>query len=265
MIIMLCLVSMVGSAQDNNRTEKKLTVPLSSPGERGRLTVDILSGSITVQSYNGKEVIVTAITQGRNDKSRKANNGMFKIPNNSYGLEIQERNNHVEVETEAGNKRVDIEVLLPQNFDLDLNTVNGGDITVSGIHGELEISNVNGSITLNDVEGNVLANTVNGRIIATVNKVTPDVPLSFTTLNGKIDVTLPKGFKATAKIQSDYGEIYSDYDLAIEEQPVKVKSSDSGHYKKIEVGRWVVGRINGGGPELRLKNMHGNIYIRSTK
>jgi len=265
LIFLCCIMSITAMAQDKERKVKKLTVPLSEPGKRGKLTVELINGSITVQAYNGKDVIVNAVTMENTSQPTKTADGMYKIPNNSYGLEIQERDNHVEIETESWKKRVDFEILIPKEFDLELKTVNRGEIVVSGIHGEIEVSNVNSSITLNDIEGNVLANTVNGKILATLNKVTPDVQMSFTTLNGKIDLTLPPNVKATARIQSDFGDIYSDFNMELEEQPTKLKTSEHGNYKKLEVGKWVVGKINGGGPELRLKNTHGNIYIRQKK
>lgn len=259
-ILLLCCISFTTFAQE--KQVRKIAVPLSNPGQKGKLTVELIKGSITVQAYNGKEVVVNAITYEKGSSPSKTENGMFKIPNNSYGLEIEEEDNHVEVETESWKRKVDFEILVPKNFDLKLKTINDGEVVVSGVSGELEISNVNGAITLNDVEGTVVSNTVNGKILATLTKVTPDVPLSFTTLNGKIDITLPAKLKATAKIKSDYGNIYSDFDMKIQEQPVRMKESKDGGSKKIVIGKWVVADINGGGPELMLKNMHGNIYIR---
>ena len=257
-LILLCLSCFATYAQE--KSVKKIAVPLSHPDQKGKLIVDLIAGDIIVKAYNGKEVIVNAITYDKKEEPSKSDNGMFKIPNNSYGLEIYERDNHVKVETESWKRKVDFEILVPTNFNLKLKTVNEGDITVSGVKGELEVSNVNGSITLNDVEGNVVSNTVNGKIMVTLKKVTPDIPMSFTTLNGKIDLTLPSNLKATARIKSDYGNIYSDFDMKIVDQPIK--TSNSKHGTEIKIDKWVVGKINGGGPEIMLKNMHGNIYIR---
>ncbi|MGB0523144.1 MAG: DUF4097 family beta strand repeat-containing protein [Flammeovirgaceae bacterium] len=259
-LFLLCFYSFAGIAQE--KTVKKIPVPLSNPGKKGKLTVELIKGSITVQAYGGKEVVVSAITYEQGKAPSKSDNGMFRIPNNSYGLEIQEKDNHVEVEAESWKRKIDFEILVPKSFDLRLKTINNGNIEVSGVGGELEISNVNGSITLNDVEGSIVSNTVNGKITATLSKVTPDIPMSFTTLNGKVDVTLPTSIKATAKIKSDYGNIYSDFDMKIEDQPIKMEKPKNGGGSKIIMDKWVVGKINGGGPELMFKNMHGDIYIR---
>jgi DUF4097 and DUF4098 domain-containing protein YvlB len=88
--------------------------------------------------------------------------------------------------------------------------------------------------------------------------------MAFSSLNGKIDVTLPKNVKMTAKIKSDRGEIYSDFEMKVKEQEMKVDKSND-NYKRITINQWIYGDINGGGAEIMFKNMHGNIYIRRAK
>jgi hypothetical protein len=61
------------------------------------------------------------------------------------------------------------------------------------------------------------------------------------------------------------GEIYSDFDMVIDEAQPKVnRTSQSGMYK-LEVEEWVYGKINGGGSELMIKNMQGDIFLRKSK
>ena len=81
--------------------------------------------------------------------------------------------------------------------------------------GELDVSSMNGKITLTNVSGSVLANTMNGTMRATMDSVDPNKPLSFSSMNGTIDVTLPADFKANVKLRTDHGEIYSDFDFKL--------------------------------------------------
>ena len=152
---------------------------------------------------------------------------------------------------------------MPANFDLELSTVNQGDITVTGINGAMDINNVNGEIQLTNISGSVLSNTVNGDIKAQFSAVSAEEQMVFTTLNGDVDVTFPSNVKATAKMKSERGEIFSDFDMNIRNS--EPKSSRDGREFKIEINAWVYGEINGGGPEYTMQNMNGNIYIREQK
>ena len=124
----------------------------------------------------------------------------------------------------------------------------------------MEVSNVNGPITFTDVSGSVLCNTVNGDIIANFKKVTANEPMAFVTLNGNVDVTFPSGIKASAKMKSDRGEIYTDFDMTMTKSKPEPRSS--GKKYEISINSWVYGDINGGGPEYTFKNMNGDILIR---
>jgi len=85
--------------------------------------------------------------------------------------------------------------------------VNDGNILVENVEGEIEANNLNGSVTLTNVSGVVVAHSLNGAVVTQMEKVTPDKPMSFSTLNGDIDVTLPAVIKATVKIETQQGSI----------------------------------------------------------
>jgi DUF4097 and DUF4098 domain-containing protein YvlB len=138
---------------------------------------------------------------------------------------------------------------------------------VENVNGEIEVENMNGEVKLANVGGTVVANSTNGSITAVLNKVNPDKPLSFATFHGDIDITLPADIKATLKIKSTQGEVFSDFDIALKSVPVKPEETsrkEGGKYR-IELDRSVYGTINGGGPELKLQNFSGDIYIRKKK
>jgi hypothetical protein len=44
-------------------------------------------------------------------------------------------------------------------------------------------------------------------------------------------------------------------------QPKVNKTTDKGLYK-INIDDWVYGKTNGGGPQIMMKSMMGNIYVR---
>ena len=105
---------------------------------------------------------------------------------------------------------------MPLRTNLELGSVNGGTITVENVEGELEIENVNGAVVLTNVAGSVVANSQNGGVTATLSRVMADKPMAFTSFNGKVDVTLPASIKATLKMRSDNGDIFTDFDVQLQ-------------------------------------------------
>ena len=89
--------------------------------------------------------------------------------------------------------------------------------------------------------------------------------MAFSTLNGNVDVTFPASVKANVKLKSDRGDIFSDFDIDVDKgQPKTTRTSQNGMYH-VKIEDWVYGKINSGGPEVMMKNMNGNIYIRKAK
>ncbi len=261
-LLLLLTLSVFGlSAQDSEK--KRLAISLADPAERGRLEVSQINGSITVEGYEGDEVIIEAETPAvKDEKSKPAPPGMKRISSNPVRMNARQDDNVVEVSTESWKRRMDLDIKVPRNFDLQLHTVHGV-IEVTGVNGELEISGVNGGITLAGIEGSAVCNTVNGGVNVTMVKVTPDVPMSFVTLNGNVDVTLPASVKAEAKMRSDQGEIFSDFDMVIStsESTAKPVLAGSDEYE-VSINEWTIGKINGGGIEYTFKNLNGDILIR---
>src|SRR6185437_10623447 len=161
--------------------------------------------------------------------------------------------------------RGNLTIQVPYATSLQLRTLNGGDIVVDHVSGEIDVNNLNGAVTLTDVSGSVLAHSLNGRIVATLDRVTPGKPMSFSTLNGNIDVTLPADVKANVKMKTDNGAVYSDFDVklnASNNAPVVEDGRAHGGKYKVKFDKWTVGSINGGGTEIQFTTFNGNIMIR---
>ncbi len=242
--------------------KEEFTIPLSNPGAEGILKVGQVNGDIIVKGYNGQEVLVLAEVKSRSkDRSGKTPPpGMKRIQSNPVEITAREDDNEVEINTESWKRRTDLTISVPFNFDLGISTVYG-DISVTNVKGAMEVSNVNGPIKMTEIEGSVLANTVNGAIEVRLNQINTEAQMSFVTLNGDVDVTLPSDAAVTARMKSDRGDIYSDFDMDTETAREEVKNTDDGEYE-VSINSFVVGRINGGGPEYTFKNMHGDIIIR---
>jgi hypothetical protein len=264
MSILFCLQV---KAQAQASSSEQLTVPLSEPGKAYTLKVDLVNGSIKVTGYAGKDILIEVTSANtKREMIDDGGGGMKRISKgNSFDITAREENNVVSVENGDVNKAVELSLKIPLDVKLKLSTVNEGDITVENVKGELEISNVNGGIKASSIQGSVVANTVNGDLIASFISIDPKAPMAFTTLNGNVDVTFPATAKSNLKMKSDQGEIFSDFDIDMDKAEPKVnKSSQSGMYQ-LKLDDWINGKINGGGPEVLLKNMDGDIYLRKAK
>lgn len=264
-LFMLAVVIYGTDINAQSESQEQLVVPLSNPGQQYTLKVNIVEGSIKVTGYEGKEVIIDVKTPANKESkdSKETVNGMRRIASSSgYEVTAKENDNKVTVNTSNPDKHFDLTLKIPQNVLLKLGTVNDGNIEVDNVKGELEVTNVDGEIKLNNISGSVVCNTVDGNITTTFASVSPDAPMAFSTLDGDINVTFPADIRSNFKLKSENGEIYSDFDIEIDKShPKTSKTNESGVYK-VKLEEWIYGKVNGGGPEIMMKNMEGNIYVK---
>lgn len=245
----------------------RVAVPLTDPSRPVELKASLMNGSITVKAYDGKEVIVQAQTHQR-DRGRRGESdaertrGMRRVPMTATGLDVQEENNTVTVNASWQNVNLDIQV--PVRTSVKLKSVQNGSIHIEGVEGDAEAQGLNGSVTLANVAGSAVVHALNGRVKAVFTRVDPGKAMSFTSLNGAIDVTFPAGLKANVKIKSERGEVWSDFDIVTRSAPrTAIEDSRDGKGKyRVRLDRWVYGTINGGGQEIQFSSLNGPIYIR---
>lgn len=262
-LLALSLSSLLLRAQ--SAPAKQLVVALSAPDKPGFLQVNQVAGAIHIVGYAGKTVVVEAtvppLAARRRPAGTPASSGLRRV-DSGPGFEVTaaETNNHVTITTDSWRRAIDLTIKVPRQFSLQLSTTQQGDIVVENVAGEFEISNVNGSIRLQQVAGSALLNSINGRLTASFTAVTPRAPMSFSTANGQIDLTLPVAVKATLKLKSDRGAVYSDFDLAVDPAaPTQVGP------QRLSQDGWTVGRLNGGGADITVQSLEGTIVVRKAR
>jgi len=261
-IIVASLLVTSYNIQAQENVKEQLVVPLSSPNQVGELKVGLINGSISVTGYNGKEVIIDAeMVQKKVSKSQK--NGLTRVSSGTLDVSAEERDNKVRISTNSYKRSINLSIKVPQNFSLNLSAINNGDISVDNVNGEFEIKNVNGKITMTNISGSVNANTTNGKLTIGFNKIDANTNMALSSFNDNIDITLPKTAKATIKAKSDQGEIYTDFDMALEKRKPKVENSSQSNTYRVKIEQWVYGKINGGGPEITMKSYNGDIIVRA--
>ena len=255
---------------------ERLTIPLSDPSKPAVLEVSLIQGSIRVVGTATREVVIDASSDddaddrhGRDERAERAEraergsrSGMKRIPNTALGLTAEEVGNKVSVSADSWAREVILRIEVPAGSSLELSTVNGGDIEVENVTGELDLHNTNGEIHVKNVKGPVSATTVNGDVSVVFTSAMVAAPMAFSTLNGDVEVTLPASLKADVRLRSDNGEIFSDFDIAMDKNPARVEEERGKGRYRVVVAREMTGKIQGGGPELFLKTFNGDILLR---
>lgn len=241
-----------------------IVVPLSSPGSPAILEAELLEGTIKVIGYEGAEVLVDVRfeSDAGQAESEEEHEGLRRIPSISGGLTLEEDENRVSIETDWSHDEIHLEVRVPIQTSTRLEGVNGDWIEVEGVAGKHELSHVNGDIRATGLRGSVVADSTNGDITIDLVEVSPDAPMSFTAFNGDIDLSLPTGLSADLRLQSSQGEIYTDFDVQTKPTQARIERKEQQGGYRVRIEREVLGSIGGGGPELRIKTVNGDIYLR---
>jgi DUF4097 and DUF4098 domain-containing protein YvlB len=269
----LFLLCAAGAAFSQNAQPDRVTVPFSDPARPKTLKASLLNGGITLRGYEGKDAIIEARPDGSSSgrgrhSDRDRSDGMRRIDMVGTGLTVEESDNVISVGTRSINENIELTIQVPFNTSVKLHATNGGDIVVDHIVGDVEINNTNGNATATHISGAAVVHALNGKVLVSFDKITADKPMSFSSLNGDIDVSLPADTKARAKLKSDNGAIYSDFDIAMDASARKpmVQEGNSGKGKyRVQFDKATYGLINGGGPEMTFTTFNGNIYVRKSK
>lgn len=259
----LAAVAAGARAQDDD--DQRLVVPLSDPSRPAVLEIALFSGDIEVEGYDGNEIIIVAdapLRDADGEEPPRAD-GLRRIPSASVGLTVVEGDNRVSVRMDFSPKNVDLEVRVPRRTSVHANLVNGGDVEIIGVTGEHELQNVNGDVVATDISGSAVLNSTNGDVLATFAAVTRDRPMSFTSFNGDVDVSLPANISADLIVTSQQGDVYTDFEFEERRDAGAVERNvDAGGRRQVRFQRENRYSIGGGGSEIRLRTFNGDIMIR---
>ena len=289
-LVLLWAAGLADNAQESQADHA--VVSFSNPAKPGTVEVDINEGSITVRGYEGKDVVIDArwrekvLTQEEQEElaalageeeeldqeelaRRKAQaekaRGMRKLEVESAGLTIEEEENVIQVDVEEGKRAVDLMIQVPFSTSLRLSCRDDEKgISVDRVDGEIEVDTSDGPIVLTNVSGPVVADSSDGEIKAVFGKVVPGKPMSFSAMDGDIDITLPVDVKASLKMKTEEGQIFTDFDIRLtpsQQKKEEDERKEGGGYR-VFFEKATLGLINGGGVEIQLTAYEGNIYIR---
>lgn len=255
-----CAISAAATAQDT-----RLAVPLSDPSRPARLEIALFQGDISVEGYEGNEVVIVAdapILDPDGEEPARAD-GLRRIQSSAVGLTVEETDNVVSVRMDFSPKNVDLEIRVPRRTSVKASLVNGGDVEIDSVTGEHELSNVNGDVIATDITGSAVVNATNGDVRATFTSVDTTRPMSFISFNGDVDVTLPANLAADLIVASQQGDVYTDFDVVAQDDPPNVESRGGPRGgRQMRWSQQTRYAIGGGGPDIQLRTFNGDVMIR---
>jgi len=186
-------------------------------------------GSVEVDSWNRNEVKIIVIKKAKTHSKREAervyDDIRISFDQNRRGVRVIAEYNGAK-RWSRRRLRLHFEILVPEEFDLDINT-SGGSLSVHDLEGKIDLNTSGGSITVGRIEGPVNARTSGGSIKIT--KATGDVDVH--TSGGSISI----------------GETQGSLDAETSGGSITLDGVDGDSYV----------HTSGGG--LKLKNLAGNV------
>lgn len=224
-----------------------------------KLVLEMRQSNVTVEGYDGDDVVIRG---GAYEPAPKQAEGLRPLYNTAedntrLGLAVTPAGNTIRV-VQAGRKAADYMIRVPRRTALVFTQTswNEGNIRVTDLEGSLELTLKSGDAQLTNVTGPIVASSTNGDI--TVRFSGPQTaPSSISLINGALDVTLPAATKANLTMRSMSGEIYSGFELNTEKAPDELRRVGGGHT--------ISGSLNGGGAQMALKTINGDIFLRKAK
>ena len=244
-----------------------------APGDR--IAISNLGGEVRADLAPGDEVVVTAIRRGRDAglvriETVRRNDGMAICaiyPSRGDDGRRARRSDDDGNDgcSQQGNVRttdaeVDFVVHVPANVRLAASTISGN-VIATGLRSEVHAATVSGNVRVTS-DGPVHASSVSGEVYARVGR-NGARGLHFDTVSGDIVVELDGNVSADLDANTLSGHITADFPLETGERGRR--QEHDGVVVNVQVGQHARGPINGGGEDLKLNSVSGDITVRRAR
>lgn len=276
------VLALVAIMVTTSMVAQEYKIPVEN-SKNGKLILNDFVGDFTIEGYDGKEIIVSPAGGDDEDNSVPERAKGLKpiyskgIDNTGVGIKMDKNGDEITLTCLMPiTRRKEYNIKVPNNFAIKVKSECGGanDITVQNISNEVEvrtchsikIKNVTGSLVLSTISGDIDVDqcgtkdqtisltTVSGEINIKFNEFNIKNPVTLASVSGEVDVTLTPKAAANIKLSTVSGSLYSDFDF-----------NDTAKKLKHIGGNQVEQTLNGGGTDLMLSTVSGNVYLRKGK
>lgn len=176
-----------------------------------------------------------------------------KDDTNGFGFSISKEGTTLYVtDLKSHFQRSGLNVKLPKNMNISVDSGNLGSIYMEGFTGEIEASANVGKVQMKNVTGPITVDANVGKVDIDFDKVSQKSPITISTSVSEIDVAIPANTKANLELKTQ-GTVYTNFDF---EMPKKKGMPNVSGRKSI------ISKLNNGGVKIYIKSSMGNIYLR---
>lgn len=216
---------------------------------------------VKIYAYDGTEVIFSAKLERGKEESKRAEglkviNSLGLDDNSGLGLSVQKDGENLKVIQigDCCNHGEGYTIKIPKSMGIDFShsTHNSEDLKIYDVSKEIVVSANYTDITLEDVTGPMSIKTVYGNIEAKFAELDQNSSVSINSVYGFVDAAIPSNSKAQLSLRTPYGQIYTDFDI---------KMNETNGMKELS-SKNIKGTINSGGVDFILKSGYESIYLR---
>jgi DUF4097 and DUF4098 domain-containing protein YvlB len=207
----------------------------------GRVQLHNLYGNVRIVAWDRDEVEVVATKCA--DEEGGLDDVQIVVEAGSAGVSI--RTAYIGFGRQTAS--VEYQIMVPRGATLENVKLGNGGLSLSGLSGPVHASSVNGSIHAERMRGQVELSTVNGELEAGFQNVSDGHPISLTSVNGPIRLSLPQNAAVSVSADNRSGGIDADFARSWRDRD----------------GNRLEATMNGGGASVRLHNVNGGISIHS--
>jgi hypothetical protein len=281
--LILCLPVLASAQTFTDKQTKELKFEKASPNNT--LVVANLNGSMVVQGYDGDKILIEAertikaktearLEQGKSEMQLKQIDRLdtliVYVGGGCHHFGYKRNRNHnngwsYQWDCDNGDcnppydYKFDFTIKVPRGVNVDVSTVNDGNVTVENMSGAVKANNVNGAIKLTSLEGPADACTINGDVDIDYLR-NPNKECKYYSLNGDINALFVKGLAANMSFKSFNGSLYTNVPK-LEGLPavLEKKESAEGLRLKVSTNRFKIGN---GGALQNFETFNGDVIVK---
>jgi len=210
--------------------------------QHGRVAIVNPYGNVTITVWDRDAVLVEAIKHSPDPRRTEDVRIVVEPTADSLSIRTQYAGSDAEHPTS-----VEYRITVPRGIHLESAILTNGQLSLNGLSGSVKASAVNGDIRASKLGGQVELSTINGQVEADFERTSRANPISLSSVNGPIHLTIPSGSGASVEARNLSGGI----------------ASDVGRVARTEAGHRLI--VKGAGPQIHLHNVNGGISIHSTE
>jgi len=220
-------------AWDKNEVSIKGSVSINNGDHDENFTIDIeeKSNEINIETFvkDIKNLPKMIVIRGQDEKHYFKDNAEGRKALKEFK---RKTNSEYNSWSEGVHTEISLEIHVPKNSNL----------SIESLYGHVKLENVTSQVDVENTYGHVDVKMGN-----TFSKA-----MKLHSTYSFVDVSLPASAKLDVKLNTGYGEIYTD---------LNIQQEDSSQHRR-NFGSKVSGVLNGGGTPLQVEATYNNIYLR---